>query len=83
MEAQPPLHTNYPDTPPELRLQLVQAGTWGQDAQFLDTPGWSNRLSHDRGIIYAQSTARSSARFVRFIPDFVTRMKAAVKEANK
>ena len=55
----------------------------GQDAQFLDTTGWSNRLSHDRGIIYAQSTARSTARFVRFIPDFVTHIKAAVKEANK
>ncbi len=56
---------------------------WGQDARFLDTPGWSNRLSHDGGIIYAQSPAVSTARFVRFIPDFVTRVKAAVQEANK
>ena len=56
---------------------------WGQDALFLDTPGWSNRLSHDRGIIFAQSAARSTARFVRFIPDFVARMKAAVREGNR
>ena len=57
--------------------------TWGQDPQFLDTPGWSNRLSHDGGILYAQSPPMVSARFVRFIPDFVTRMRAAVKEADK
>ncbi len=56
---------------------------WGQDPQFLDTPGWSNRLSHDGGVLYAQSPPMVSARFVRFIPDFVTRIRAAVQEADR
>ena len=56
---------------------------WGQDLLFADTPGWSNRLSHDGGIIYAQTQLMPDARFLRFVPDFVTRMKAAVREANK
>ena len=49
----------------------------------MDTPGWPNRLSHDGGIIYAQTPLVPDARYLRFIPDFVSRMKAAVKEANK
>ena len=56
---------------------------WGKDQGFLDTPGWSNRLSYDRGIIYAQTSNAPDARFLRFVPDFVTRMKAAVRAADK
>ncbi len=56
---------------------------WGEDARFLDTPGWSNRASRNGGIVYVQSPDASDARFLRFIPDFVARMKAAVDKANK
>lgn len=64
--------------------ELVGAPSmWGKDPGFLDTPGWSNRLSYDRGIIYAQTSNAPDARFLRFIPDFVTRMKAAVRAADR
>jgi serine/threonine-protein kinase len=56
---------------------------WGTDPHFLDTPGWSNRLSWDGGIIYVQSTDVNDARFLRFLPDFVTMMKRAVDKANR
>jgi serine/threonine protein kinase len=56
---------------------------WAADPRFLDTPGWSNRVSWDGGIVYVQSPDVSDARFLRFIPDFVARMKAAVDKANR
>jgi eukaryotic-like serine/threonine-protein kinase len=56
---------------------------WGADSRFLDTPGWSNRVSWDGGIVYVQSADISDARFLRFVPDFVVRMKAAVDKANR
>ncbi|HEY3934384.1 MAG TPA: serine/threonine-protein kinase [Gemmatimonadales bacterium] len=56
---------------------------WGADPRFLDTPGWSNRVSWDGGIVYVQSTDVSDARFLRFVPDFVATMKAAVDKANR
>ncbi len=56
---------------------------WGADSRFLDTPGWSNRVSWDGGIIYVQSADVSDTRFLRVIPDFVSRMKAAVDKANR
>jgi hypothetical protein len=56
---------------------------WGFDPRFLDTPGWSNRLSGDGGIVYVQSPDVSDARFLRFVPNFVARMKAAVDQANR
>ena len=56
---------------------------WGADSRFLDTPGWSNRVSWDGGIIYVQSAEVSDTRFLRIIPDFVSRMKAAVDKANR
>ena len=64
--------------------ELVGSPTrWGFDPRFLDTPGWSNRVSWDGGIVYVQSPDVSDARFLRFIPDFVARMKAAVDKANR
>jgi serine/threonine-protein kinase len=56
---------------------------WGRDSRFSDTAGWSNRLSHDGGIIYLQGPAQVSGSYLRVIPDWVTRMKAAVDEANR
>ena len=56
---------------------------WARDARFQDTPGWSNRVSWDGGIIYLQNPEQSDARFLRFMPNFVERMKTAVDEANR
>ena len=55
---------------------------WARDIRFLDTPGWSNRPSRDGRIIYSQSLSPTDTRFLRFIPDFVNRMKRAVDDAN-
>jgi serine/threonine protein kinase len=56
---------------------------WARDSRFLDTPGWSNRPSRDGGIIYLQGLSQGDMRYLRFIPDFVRRMKRAVDEANR
>jgi eukaryotic-like serine/threonine-protein kinase len=56
---------------------------WGSDSRFLDTPNWSNKASQDGGIVYVQSQEISDARFLRFIPNFVARMKTAVDQANR
>jgi hypothetical protein len=56
---------------------------WGRDPRFSDTAGWSQRLSHDGGIIYLQGPAQTSSAYLRAMPDWVTRMKAAVDAANR
>ena len=56
---------------------------WGRDVRFADTPGWSNRLSHDRGIIYVQGSDPDHANSIRLIPNWVSQMKRAVDAANK
>jgi eukaryotic-like serine/threonine-protein kinase len=55
---------------------------WARDPRFSDTAGWSNRLSHDGGIIYLQGPAQTSASYLRVIPNWVSQMKAAVDAAN-
>ena len=56
---------------------------WARDPRFVDTPGWSNRPSWDGGIIYSQSPEQTDARYLRFIPDFIARLKTAVDGAAK
>jgi serine/threonine-protein kinase len=56
---------------------------WGKDPRFSDTSGWSNRASHDGGIIYAQGPPQSTARFIRVVPDWINQMKAAVDSVNR
>ena len=56
---------------------------WGNDPRFSDTPGWSNRPSHDGGIIYVQGPEQIAARYLRVIPGWVERMKAAVDSVNR
>jgi len=56
---------------------------WGSDPRFADTFGWSNRPSWDGGIIYQQGPVKTSAPYLRVIPDWVDRMKRAVDEANR
>ncbi len=56
---------------------------WARDTRFLDTRGWSNRPSWDGGIIYSQSGVPADARYVRFVPDFAARVKAAVDAAKR
>jgi hypothetical protein len=55
---------------------------WARDPRFSDTAGWSNRLSHDGGIIYLQGPEQTSASYLRVIPNWVAQMKAAVDKAN-
>jgi hypothetical protein len=55
---------------------------WGRDPRFSDTSGWSNRPSHDGGIIYVQGPEQVSAPYLRVVPNWVTRMKAALDAAN-
>lgn len=63
---------------------LVGAPTlWARDPRFVDTPGWSNRPSWDGGIIYPQEPLQGAVRYLRFVPDFVTRLKAAVDSVRR
>jgi serine/threonine-protein kinase len=55
---------------------------WAKDPRFSDTPGWSNRLSHDGGIIYLQGPEQVSSTYLRIIPDWVAQMESAVNKAN-
>ena len=55
---------------------------WARDPRFSDTAGWSNRLSHDGGIIYLQGPEQVSSGYLRVIPGWVTQMKAAVDAVN-
>ena len=55
---------------------------WARDPRFSDTSGWSNRPSHDGGIIYVQAPAETSVGYLRVIPNWVAQMKAAVDAAN-
>jgi tRNA A-37 threonylcarbamoyl transferase component Bud32 len=55
---------------------------WARDPRFSDTSGWSNRPSHDGGIIYVQGPAETSATYLRVVPGWVRQMKAAVDAAN-
>jgi hypothetical protein len=56
---------------------------WGRDPRFSDTSGWSNRLSHDGGIIYLQGPDQTSVAYLRVIPNWVEQMKAAVDGAGR
>ncbi len=56
---------------------------WARDPRFSDTSGWSNRLSHDGGLIYMQGPEQVSSGYLRIIPGWVAGMKAAVDEANR
>ena len=56
---------------------------WARDPRFSDTPGWSNRPSHDGGIIYLQGPAQVSSPYLRVVPNWVARMRRAVDAANR
>ena len=55
---------------------------WARDPRFSDTAGWSNRPSHDGGIIYVQGPEQTSASYLRVIPNWVAQMEKAVDRAN-
>jgi hypothetical protein len=42
---------------------------WARDPRFSDTSGWSNRPSHDGGIIYVQGPAQTSTAYLRVVPN--------------
>ena len=55
---------------------------WARDPRFSDTAGWSNRASHDGGIIYVQGPAQRSASYVRIVPNWVAQAEAAADHAQ-
>jgi hypothetical protein len=67
---------------PATGVPMGQATLWARDPRFSDTSGWSNRPSHDGGIIYVQGPAETSAGYLRIMPNWVAQMKAAVDAAN-
>ena len=56
---------------------------WARDPRFSDTAGWSNRASHDGGIIYMREPAQRSASYLRVVPNWVAQVKAAVDRAQR
>ena len=68
---------------PETGEPAGAATFWARDPRFSDTSGWSNRPSHDGGIIYVEGPAETSTTYLRVVPGWVARMKAAVDSANR
>jgi len=68
---------------PETGEPLGAPSFWSRDPRFSDTSGWSNRLSHDGGIIYVQGPAQTSTGYLRVVPNWVAQMKTAVDAANR
>ncbi len=56
---------------------------WGRDPRFSDTSGWSNRPTHDGGILYVQGPAQTGTTYLRVIPGWVSQMERAVDAANR
>ncbi len=56
---------------------------WARDPRFSDTSGWSNRPSHDGGIVFVEGPAEASTPYLRVIPNWVDQMKAAVDGAKR
>ncbi len=56
---------------------------WGRDPRFSDTSGWSNRPSHDGGILYVQGPSQTSTSYLQVIPNWVDQMKTAVDGTNR
>jgi hypothetical protein len=56
---------------------------WGRDPRFSDTSGWSNRLDHEGGIIYVQGPEETSGAYLRVMPDWVARARAAMRAAGR
>jgi len=52
------------------------------DPRFVDTPGWSQRAVSNGGMIYVQGPARTTAAYVRVVPNWVARMKHAVDSVD-
>jgi hypothetical protein len=68
---------------PETGEPAGAATLWEKDPRFSDTSGWSNRPSHDGGIIYVEGPTQTSTPYLRVVPNWVSQMKAAVDAANR
>jgi hypothetical protein len=55
---------------------------WARDPRFSDTSGWSHRVTSDGAIIYLQSPEESSVAYLRVIPGWLARARAAVDSVN-
>jgi hypothetical protein len=54
-----------------------------EDPRFRDTPGWSFSIAPGGDVIYLQSPGGGEAQYVRVVPGWVKRMKAAVDSVNR
>ena len=68
---------------PETGEPTGAATLWATDSRFSDTSGWSNRPSHDGGIIYVEGPSQTGTSYLRVIPNWVAQMKASVDAANR
>jgi serine/threonine-protein kinase len=68
---------------PETGEPAGAATSWVRDPRFSDTSGWSNRPSHDGGIIYVEGPSQTTTSYLRVVPNWVAQMKAAVDAANR
>ena len=53
------------------------------DPRFNDTPGWSHRTASNGDMIYVQGPARTTATYLRVVPNWVAKMKQAVDSAER
>jgi serine/threonine-protein kinase len=56
---------------------------WFSDSRLTETPGRSFAVTPDGGVLYLQGPARPAGAYLRVVPNWVTRMKRAVDEANR
>ena len=55
---------------------------FARDPRFSDTSGWSQRVTRDGWLLYLQSPEETSASYLRVVPGWAARMRAAVDSAN-
>jgi hypothetical protein len=53
---------------------------WARDPRFSDTYGWSQRPSHDGGIIYVQGPEETRARYFRVVPRWMDALEQTVEQ---
>ena len=53
-----------------------------RDTRYEDTPGWSHLAVPNQGMIYVRSSARTTAAFLRVVPNWVEKMKRAVDSVD-
>ena len=61
---------------------LGEARVWFADPRFADTMGESYLVTPDGGVIYVQGPERTTASYLRVVPNWVDQMKRALADAR-